>query len=154
MIAIREVTDEDCRLLWEWATDPLVRTWAFRSETIPWEDHVAWFRAKRADPNCYMYVVLDHLGCPIGQVRVDVQPTGEGEVDISIARDRRGRGCGSAALTLACGQMLPSYVKRVVAYIKPGNAASVRSFEKAGFARDGFRRIRGRAAVRMTLQRG
>jgi RimJ/RimL family protein N-acetyltransferase len=156
MLRIRSVTDEDCRLLWEWANDPDVRASSFESEPIPWEEHVTWFRAKRADPNCYMYIILDQDDRPIGQVRFDIQSGSNAEavISIGIARDQRGRGYGVEALRLACGHFLKATgTKPIVAYIKLQNMASIRAFEKAGFVHHDITRVKGHEAARMILRR-
>lgn len=156
MVKIRSVTDADCRLLWEWVNDPDVRAASFVSDPIPWEEHVNWFRGKRADPNCHIYVVLDQDDRPIGQVRFDIQSDSGGEVIISlhIAWDQRGRGYGGDALRLACEQFFKAArAQPIVAYIKPQNVASIRAFEKAGFLHQGRTWVKGHEAARMVLRR-
>lgn len=156
MLKIRSVTDEDCRLLWEWVNDPDVRASSFESDPIPWEEHVRWFRGKRVDPNCHIYVVLDQDNHPIGQVRFDIQSDSGAEVIISIhiARDQRGRGYGEDALRLACEHFFKAArTQPIAAYIKPQNVASIRAFEKAGFVHQGRTQVKGHEAVRMILRR-
>jgi RimJ/RimL family protein N-acetyltransferase len=56
------------------------------------------------------------------------------EVDISIARDRRGESLGAAMLRLACRHLAESVACACcVAYVKPDNEASLRVFVTAGF---------------------
>ena len=143
----------DCRLLWEWANDPLVRAHAFSSAPIPWEEHLEWFKRKQVDPNCTFYILMDSEGRPAGQVRFDRQPDGGAEIDISLASHQRGRGIGTQALMLACESFLESRKgRRVVGFIKPENIASIRIFEKAGFSRQGKRQVEGHEAVSMSLE--
>lgn len=154
MLQIRPVRDDDRRLLFEWANEEGVRASAFQTAEIPWETHVAWFAGKRRDPNCRMYLVTDGGGQPIAQVRFDVQPDASAEVDVSIARERRGQGLGAAALRLACATLFSETgARRVVAWIRPENAASIHAFARAGFARRDDGVLRGQRAVRMTLDR-
>jgi RimJ/RimL family protein N-acetyltransferase len=154
MLKIRSVTDEDCKLLWEWANEAEVRAASFHSDPIPWEEHVDWFRRKRADPNCYMYMFVDEHGYPIGQVRMDLRANGIGEVAISVARNQRGRGLGVEALWLACERVFKTTnVKRLVAYVKPNNVASIRVFEKARFVRQGNQSVGGHEATKMAVDR-
>jgi RimJ/RimL family protein N-acetyltransferase len=151
ILRIRPADDEDCALLWEWANEANVRAAAFQSDPIPWEEHLAWFRRKREDPNCLLYILSDQRGDPIGQVRFDVGEDRRAEVDISIARSQRGRGYGTAALCLACDQLFRTdKAREAVAYIKPQNTPSIQAFESAGFAREGTGRAMGHEAVRMT----
>lgn len=149
---IRTAAPEDCRLLWEWANDPAVRAGAFSSDPIPWERHLDWFKGKQADPNCTLYILMDGQGHPLGQVRFDRQPDGSAETDISIARDYRGRGMGTQALGLACESFRESgKARRIVAFIKPENAPSLKAFEKAGFVRQGREWVKGQEAIVMSL---
>lgn len=154
MLRVRPLTDDDCRLLWAWVNDPGVRAASFQSQPIPWEEHVAWFHAKRADPQRAMFIVLDDAQRPIGQVRFEPEDAdGGAEVIISIAGDHRGRGLGTEALRAACEAYRPlGLARRVMAYIKPENVASIRIFEKAGFAPRGRTQFRGHEAVCLSLE--
>ncbi|MGH9340943.1 MAG: GNAT family N-acetyltransferase [Acidobacteriota bacterium] len=150
---IRSVTGEDCKLLWEWANDPEVRAWAFQTEPIAWEQHLAWFRQKSLDPNRFIYIIMNENDQPIGQVRFEVQ-CDDAEVSISLEKSHRGRGYGVEGLRLACQSLLhSSSVQRLLAYIKPANAGSLKVFEKAGFVSRGREWKKGNQAVCMMLER-
>ncbi|MCL5958537.1 MAG: GNAT family N-acetyltransferase [Chloroflexi bacterium] len=130
--------------------DPEVRESAFQSSAIPLDEHCAWFQAKRANPNCYIYVVTDREGSPLGQVRFDIQSDGTAEVDVSIAREHRGKGYGTEALRLSTQLFLKeSRSERVVGNIKAHNLASLRAFEKAGFVREAKVRVKANEVFRM-----
>ncbi len=152
MLKIRPVTEHECRLLWEWVNDPAVRASAFQVAPIPWDTHVAWFRSKRADPQCRMYLVTDREGTPVGQVRFDLQADASAVVDVSVAPAQRGLGYGAAALRLAYAQLFDTTAAtRVVAQVKAENAASLRAFETAGFLQCGRAMVNGVEMV--TLRR-
>jgi len=53
MLKLREVSDKDCMLIWEWSNNPDVRAVSFSQEPIPYEDHVKWFKSKLNDMCCY-----------------------------------------------------------------------------------------------------
>lgn len=155
MLRIRPATDDDCRQLWQWANDAEVRRWSFDSARIEWDAHVDWFRGKRADPNCRVYILIDQGDQSVGFVRIDLRDGGNGEVSISIAAERRGRGYGSEALRLACERFFAEVDTAViVAHIKPDNTPSIRTFERAGFMHDGATQVAGYDAVRMTMSQG
>ena len=119
-------------------------------EPISWPEHCRWFGEKRADPACRIYVVLDDTGEPIGQVRFDGLPARAAEVAVTIEPRRRSRGLGSLALRAACRRLREDGGPgEVVAHVKPDNRASLRAFEKAGFAREGVVTIEGQTAVRL-----
>lgn len=152
MLRIRPATDDDCRQLWQWANDAEVRRWPFDSARIDGDAHVDWFRAKRADPNCRVYILIDQSDQSIGLVRIDLRDGGHAEVDLSFAADRRGRGNGSESLRLACEQFFAEVDGAViVAHIKPDNTPSIRTFERAGFMHEGTTQVEGHDAVRMTI---
>ncbi len=155
-LKIRSVTDEDCQFLWELANDPTVRASSFQGDPIPWEQHLNWFHMKRGDPNCYMYIVTDQDDHRVGQVRFDLTSglSPEANVGASIVRSVRGRGYGVQALQLACHRLFETTrIMRIAAYIKPGNLASIRAFEHAGFAHQGTSRVGGAEAIKMILER-
>ena len=151
---IRTATDDDCRQLWQWASDADVRRWSFDSARIDWDAHVDWFRAKQADPKCRVYILTDPGGQPVGLVRIDLQDGEHGEVDLSIASDRRGRGYGAEALRLGCKQFFAEVdAVVIVAHIKSDNTPSIRTFERAGFVHEGTTQVEGHDAVRMTMSK-
>ena len=153
MLSVRPVADEDCRLLWEWVNDPGVREAAFQSHLIPWEEHEAWFHKKCGDSRCVMYIVMDQAQHPVGQVRFETQEDGStAEISISMTSEYRGRGYGTEAVRIACAAFARATgIKQGLAYIKPWNIASVRTFEKTGFTSLGRRQVRGYEAVCMSL---
>jgi len=152
VVKIRAVTDEDCSRLWELVNDPTARASAFQSAPIAWAEHVTWFRTKRADPHCSIYLITDETDQPIGQVRFEIRPDGSAEVDVSVVRDQRERGYGTRALQIACAHLFDmTPVRRVVGRVKSDNRASLRAFEKAGFSRCGREVVNGFDAVQMVL---
>ena len=154
MLRIRPVSDQDVYRLWEWANEPGTRASSFRSDPIPWEEHLEWFARKCADAQCRMYI-LEADGLPAGQVRFDIGPDGVAEVHVSLAAGSRGRGYGTVALRLGAARLFTdTNCAEVVAHIKAGNAASIRAFEKAGFRPGGARRVGNAYAVRMSLKSG
>ncbi|MGQ9756313.1 MAG: GNAT family N-acetyltransferase, partial [Desulfotomaculales bacterium] len=152
-IHLRPVFPEDCFLLWQWANDPVVRTYSFSSEFIPWTQHLKWFQRKREDPNTVHFIATDEESCPIGQVRFDIHRT-EAEISLSLCEPFRGRGYGTKLIRLAVGELFritPSVVT-VHAYVKPTNQASIRAFEKAGFKMQGTKIVHGgHVAIHLSL---
>ena len=153
MLTLRRAQQEDCRLLWEWANDPTVRESAFSSEPIAWEMHKQWFKERLKDPNCHLFIALERTDTPVAQVRFDTAGQ-EATVDISVSLKHRGQGYGTEILKLASRELFRlSKVKRISAYIKPSNEASMRAFSKAGFILLSETRIKGHQARHMVLER-
>lgn len=152
-LRLRLVDERDCKLLWEWANDPVVRAVSFSSDPIPWEEHVGWFNARLDDPNCVFFVVLNGDGVSIGQVRYDLKGD-DAVISVSIAPEFRGRDYGSRAIELASRRLfeISQDIDVIHAYIKPGNAASIRAFTKAGFQDAGTAVVNNRKAVHLILK--
>jgi UDP-2,4-diacetamido-2,4,6-trideoxy-beta-L-altropyranose hydrolase len=146
-LQIRRATTTDCTLLWELANDPTVRASSFSPASIPWENHVAWFESKMQTATCHI-LIGEAQGAVAGQVRIDERPDGQGEIDVSVAREFRGAGVGSRLTELVVREIFASTrVSRIHAYILPQNTASQRVFENAGFQRAGEEQVRGHRAL-------
>jgi UDP-2,4-diacetamido-2,4,6-trideoxy-beta-L-altropyranose hydrolase len=147
VLQIRHATAADCGLLWELANDPQARASAFSQASIPWEDHVAWFKSKMQTANCYI-LIGEEQGTVVGQVRVDERPDGQGEIDVSIAREFRGQGLGGQLIDLAVREVFAlTAMVRIHAYILAQNVVSRRVFETAEFQQAGEEQVKGHFAV-------
>ncbi|MEN9468693.1 MAG: hypothetical protein RL630_426 [Verrucomicrobiota bacterium] len=132
-LLLRRVEPGDSKILWEWANDPLVRQSSFDAASIPWEEHLKWCNRKMADAYCFFYLASFQSGEPLGQVRFDIENQ-EAIVSIGLASILRGRGLGLAVLLKATALFFEnSNAKKIHAFIKPTNHASMRAFEAAGF---------------------
>jgi RimJ/RimL family protein N-acetyltransferase len=133
-LVIRTASAADAELLWEWANDPDTRRWSFHAAPIPWATHVAWLDSRLADPATRIYVVSAD-GAPRAVVRYEAGGSDVAVVSIVVDPAERGRGWGTRALRLACPTAARELAaKRIDAYIKPDNRASISAFERAGFA--------------------
>ena len=150
-LTLRRAQSDDCKLLWQWASDASVRAAAFSSDSIPLEDHVLWFTRKLRDPNCIIFIGLDTENLPIGQVRFDLQNQHEAEIDVSIEKGSRGAGYGSLLIDICVKELLKTTsVQLVHAFIKLDNAGSIRAFKNANFKHSGFKNVNGEAAGHYT----
>ncbi len=135
-LSIRLAQDEDCKLLWEWANDPVVRASAFSSETIGWDEHVEWFRSKLNDRNCRILVCLDASALAVGQIRFDRHGVSDADLDITVDGRLRGLGLASRLIDLGANWAFQEWgLTRLNAFVKPENIASAKAFERAGFTR-------------------
>lgn len=145
-LRLRPAREGDRRLLWEWANDPEVRAVSFGQEPIPRDSHVRWFEARLRDPNCIFYVGVDENDVPVGQIRFDREEDGV-VVSVSVGREQRGRGYGRLLIEIASQRVHDSTGSAIRAYVKPGNQASARTFERAGYSQAGAARIRGQEVL-------
>lgn len=135
-LTLRPATKDDCRMLWEWRNDSLVRSVSFSSDEIPFESHSQWFNKKLEAANCLIQIAENKHGVPIGQVRFDLIENDAAEISISVSAEHRSAGYGSKLIRTATEWILSSHrVSEIVAAIKEDNVASQRAFEKAGYQR-------------------
>ena len=86
-IKLREVTNEDLLLIFDWANEPFTRAMSFNEEPIPLENHKKWFNNVLNSDDIYLLVVEEeNNNIPIGQVRFD----NKGVISISISKEFRG----------------------------------------------------------------
>jgi RimJ/RimL family protein N-acetyltransferase len=132
MYNFRKVTKNDIKLLFDWANDPDVRVNAKNSKPITWDEHVIWFNNRLSNKFAYTYILSD-LQESIGIVRFD--KTLEGYVvSYSIDKNYRGKGFGELVLVEGLKNLYLSVDKpNLVAYVKKGNIASEKIFNKLGF---------------------
>lgn len=143
-LRLRKVVEGDCRLIWEWANDPEVRRASFSSEHISWEEHIKWFEAKHQNRSCYFFIAVDDNDAPTGLARLELTSGLEAEIGVSVAKEQRGKGCGSLLISMATETLFSiSSVEKVHAFIKPFNQASMKAFTQAGFRRVGESVVKG-----------
>ena len=129
-IDIRPACPDDCALILNWRNDPESQKQSYNSSAIDPETHRAWFERKIQDPACLFYV-LTFNGIPAGQFRIDIQ-NGIGEISYTVAPSYRGMGLGTALL-LSAFRTGEGKADALIGFVRSGNPASKRCFEKAGF---------------------
>jgi RimJ/RimL family protein N-acetyltransferase len=129
-IGIREDTINDAKILFDWANDLETRDNSFNSEIIDWNNHIRWFKNKLNDPASIIYILHTNEK-PVGVVRFEVNETTI--IGVTVTPNCRGMGLGTEILKTACNTFWKNNTDSILAYIKKGNIASLRVFEKAGF---------------------
>ena len=132
-LQLRKATTADIGILFCWANDKIVRENSFDSHTISFDEHTVWFNQMMSDPKKVQYILLMN-GEPIGQIRLSISKD-EAEISYSISKSVRGCGYGKKIIQLAIGQVKTDYpyVVKLIAKVKPSNAASYYCFSKNGF---------------------
>lgn len=135
-IRLRVVSVDDCRLIWEWANESVVREMSFSTDRISWEEHVKWFQNQINDRLCHFYIATVEVKssiAPIGQVRFMTE-SDHAEISVSISSAFRGCGYGAEVISLASELLfLKTLARRIYARIKPNNIVSIRAFSRAGY---------------------
>jgi UDP-2,4-diacetamido-2,4,6-trideoxy-beta-L-altropyranose hydrolase len=142
-VSLRRMRADDALILFEWQCHPDTRRFARNPQPPELEGHKKWFAARLTSNDCILTMIL-HGDQPAGMLRLDrdlnhLADAWEGS--IVIAPDKKRLGIGEAALALG-RELVPS--AELVAEVLPGNEASHRLFQKAGYVRgsDGLYRSR------------
>ncbi len=132
MYNLRKANKDDVKLLFNWANDPDARANAKNSEPIKWKDHVKWFDKKISDNSSFIYILTEKEK-DLGVVRFDKKID---DFIISYFIDKAYRGKGLGELALREGLRILHRVvdnPNLLAYVKKGNIASEKIFEKLDF---------------------
>jgi RimJ/RimL family protein N-acetyltransferase len=152
-LRLRRANPDDRQMLWEWANDADVRAASFSTAAIPWEAHVLWFSNILEDKTSVVFIAEDGQGAPLGQIRFSINGR-EAEVNISLAKQRRGHGFAVPAIEAAVRRLFSEVDCDVVhAFVKPENIASTRAFQRAGFVLTGSKTVRGSLALDFVCKR-
>jgi RimJ/RimL family protein N-acetyltransferase len=153
-LGLRLVRESDRRLLFEWADDPVARAASFHSAAISWEDHARWFAERLQDRQSVIYIGENTSDEAVGLVRFQIK--GENAVlSVNVAPEFRGQGWGRELIAFSINSLVRERsVRRVDAFVKPDNRASVRLFEASGFRRAGTERVADQDALLFTWESG
>lgn len=128
----RKVSSEDAKLIYEWNNNEVTRANSYNQNKIEFIDHVKWFENKVKDETVF-FAMFCFENVPAGCVRIESKGD-ENIIGITIAPEMRGKRLASSILKLACKNYFRSRKrKKISAYIKKNNVASLKSFENAGF---------------------
>lgn len=134
--SLRLVTAADATQLLAWTNEPTVRQASFNPQPVSAEFHERWLNARLSDPYALLLLAEEAAtGAPVGLIRFSIA---QDDATLSYLLDPAYRGRGWAALLLALGtahlaQTYPQ-VRRIVGHVQGHNQASLRAFERAGYA--------------------
>ena len=133
-IQIRDATIGDSKKVWEINSHPSVRAQSINATAIPWETHEIWFEQQLKRDDSVLKVVLAD-GVVGGIVRFELLPDAlDAIISTALAPRFRGMGIGRHILETASKQLLQqSNYRRIIAYIRPANTASIKAFEFVGY---------------------
>ena len=131
----RRATSEDAELYFNWANDESVRTNSFNQDTIPYENHLKWFKARYQNSDYIFLIFYNEQKTPVGQVRLNYDFNEGGMlIGISIDKNFRGLGLSRNMVNMAVDFYINTGRKdNIIAYIKKSNESSYRAFISAGF---------------------
>jgi spore coat polysaccharide biosynthesis protein SpsF len=140
-------TDSEPLFAWRNASDAV--RWSTTGRAVERCEHDVWFPGVLASAGRRIWIgEVD--GTPVGMVRVDVAAA-IGTVSVAVDPARRGHGVGGGLLRAVQRELLGDcQVLELRALVHPANAASTRSFERAGFVETGIDPATGFLQLRRT----
>lgn len=130
---LREATEEDMLLIFNWANDSDVRKNSFCSKQITFKEHTAWYDEVMKKRGIIQYILV-HDGVNIGQIRITIQGK-KAEIGYSIATEYRCMGYGKKIFLLLEDEVRLKFpqITTLVAKVKPDNRASIKALTDIGF---------------------
>jgi RimJ/RimL family protein N-acetyltransferase len=147
IIRLREAAEHDCDRVFAWANDSETLAASFRSDSIPLEEHRAWY-AQTLERGRTLFILESDGVFPVGLARLDPIGVHAAEVGLIIAPECRGRGLAARAIAAVIAGAAAEQFTHFVAKIRPTNARSQRAFLRAGFVLDGEEVVAGVRALR------
>lgn len=142
-IYLRKMTREDTDLIVAWRNSDAVRKNFIYQELFTRESHENWIRTKVETGDVVQMIICDAAtDAPLGSVYIrDIdRHHNKAEYGIFIGEDSaRGRGVGTATAKLMLRYCFEEeQLHRVYLRAFADNMAAIRSYEKAGFQREGL----------------
>lgn len=132
-ISLRDVTDLDRELIWQWANDEETRNASYSQAHISWDEHIRWFDSVQRQKKHRFYIANNGSKKSVGQIRFALDGK-DAIVSFSVAPDSRRRGCGKEILVRAAEKLFnETDIEQILAYVKADNESSLMVFQKAGF---------------------
>jgi RimJ/RimL family protein N-acetyltransferase len=140
ILRFRPAEKQDSYQIWQWRNDPLTREMSRNGELIEWAQHTKWFETVLKDNERHLWIVSSGDE-DVAVLRFDEMSADQYEISINVNPAYRGQGMGASIIEMGCRKFLASIDAvnaSVLAVVQQANVASLRSFEKAGFEKDGL----------------
>lgn len=137
-LTLRSARPEDCHFVWTTNNHPSVRAQSIQSDSIPWDDHVQWFK-KSLERDDRVLLIAEASSKPIGTLRFDLDTQANvATISIALSESSRGKGYSHRLIDQGAQEMLDTHkLTSIIALIRPDNLASLRAFSRAGFLESG-----------------
>ena len=144
-ICLRLMTVEDTDLIVAWRNKDAVRKNFIYQEFFTREGHENWIKTRVETGQVVQMIICDDAtGKPLGSVYIRDIDRGHNKAEYGIfigEDDARGRGVGTAAAKLMLQYCFTEEgIHRVYLRVLATNLQAIRSYEKAGFVREGILR--------------
>lgn len=132
---LRPATWDDSEQLLTWRNDAQTVANSIEGSSVPKEAHTLWLQDALINPKRTLLVaeLASWDTTPVGMIRIDGADNGSScEMSWTMAPQWRGKKLGQKMVKLGVDVAIKTY-PLVVAQIRPGNIASLRVAESAGF---------------------
>lgn len=131
---LRKLQKEDIIEVFTLSNQDYVRRYSINNTEIKWEDHKVWFNNVISSNDNVFYVVTNHTGEFLGQLRYQVVGK-SATVSISFCKAIAGKGLSKNLMreSLNLIEKEKAVLEEVIAYVSIENNASIKLFENLGF---------------------
>jgi L-amino acid N-acyltransferase YncA len=126
----REASAKDTTSWLNIRNDPDALFWSGNKKPISWKEHEAWFMRSVVDVNRNFLAVSENT---IVDAYGRIQQSNDSEVSLGVLPEMRGMGLGKGMLQYLEAEARLRRIDRLVAYIAPGNVASLGAFRSQGY---------------------
>lgn len=133
---LRKANLLDKKITFRWLNDETVRQNSFSHEKTSYEDHESWFEKTLKNENRSLFICMNFM-MPVGQIRLDYTSEDRAVISYMVDEHSRGEGNGLKMLRLIEREALKKCPNglTLVGEVIPGNTASERTFENAGYVK-------------------
>jgi len=135
MITLRKAAFSDAEFLWNLRNQPNTYKYFHSNGPISWEEHIDWINnlfsgvVKNKD-----LFIIQNSGRQLGQIRIDYNYPGRGEISVSISEESQKNGFAAQALGLIVREAKQKrIINALIAQIHEDNIASIKLFKKFNF---------------------
>ena len=133
-IKINTCTISDCKDIWLWRNNQIVRINSFNDKKIEWSDHQNWFKKSLNDPKSILLIATNTQNKKLGLVRFNENNKYQSEVSINLNPDYIGKKLSKSVLSKAISFYKKKKFAILIAKVKHSNFASIKCFESCDFS--------------------
>ena len=131
-LTFRPARVADSRRVWEWRHEGNAHRFNRNAAQPAFPVHHAWFCNAVVESSRKLHI-LENGTEPVGYIRLDRDQAETGRISICLTEHVRGHGLGAACLRHADEMAREWGLTTLFAEIHPGNIASIKAFEMAGY---------------------
>lgn len=130
---LKKATIDDVETTFDWASNPVIRSFSFNQNDISLNDHFHWFTDKLSDDNCEYFIAYKGNN-KVGSIRFDITHN-NALLSYLIDSEFHGKGLGTQILQAGITKLknIRKDIEVISGFVIPENKASVHIFNKLQF---------------------